>query len=851
MGPIQEAISASSSERDAEAHAEALYLLGRALGDLGRHGEAARALAEARASAGATRHPEREGRILNALGSEYLADIQYEAAHEAFLRAVQLRAALRDVVGEGRSRMNLAIAAFDLGHYAEAQSELALAEAAFDKSPSTVGQERATLDNAVGAQLALLGQYDAASERFARAARQFEASGELAPWSETLRNEATVAYERGRYEEALALFDRSLQVAARVGDLDQAKSLNGVGQTLVKLDRAGDARPILERALERLGRHSDEDSLAQCYDSLGDAYQSLGMYPESQAAYFRALSLWRATGYVDGERDTLYNLGRLYVATERNAVAIAFLKLSIATSERLRSGTAILGASVRASHARRLEKPYYLLARLLVDQRRYRESIQVMLLLKEDDLRQTFRNDTETTRGDARLVLNEDEQAFAQLIAERSADVAREMQGVAALNDRVARGELTTDDKEYVDATGRLNQVLTAQVSQFQSLVRRLAVASKGGDDRPEDFAHLSAGLAEPLRRLKTEPALQALGAPAALAVTWVPGDRGLAVLVSSADITVAEIVPVSESRLVELIGQLRLAIAGRSDDYRGPARELYDVLIRPAERLFGELANVPEHLLINAPGALRDIPFATLLDPESDRPLIERYSLSLVTARSIDALGAPPQLQWRIAALGTGIKSPAFGDVPLTMVGDELCRIVRDADCQGAIAGRRFVDAQFDRARLANLIGPVDMESGLNTLHMATHYSAAKRALLLGSGESFPIDMLRRMAPRLGRFDLMTLSACETATGSGGVESLAGLLQELGAHSVLATLWEVADVGTDHLMADFYATRGAARKTSKAQALRHAQLALKNEPEGKFAHPYYWAPFVLMGAWL
>jgi CHAT domain-containing protein/tetratricopeptide (TPR) repeat protein len=849
--PIEAAVAASSSGIHADEHAEALYLRGRALRDLGRYAEAARVLSEAGMSVGAARSAERKGRIQHALGEAYLADIQYEAARDALARAVAIRVGLRDVAGEGRSRMNLAIAAFDLGRYAEAQSEFASAEAAFDKSPQIGELERARLHNAVGALLALLGQYDAAMDRFDRALRQFEAHGEQAAWSETLRNEAIVAYERERFTAALTLFEDSRRVAVRVGALDEAKSLNGIGQTLVKLDRAGEARAILERALELLGRHADADSLAQCQDSLGDAYRSLGMSVEAQAAYLRALSLWRAIGYVDGERDTLYNLGRLYAATDRIGAAIAFLKLSIATSERLRSDAANLGAGVRATHARRLEKPYYLLAHLLVEQRRYRESIQVMLLLKEDDLRRTFRPDGESTRGEARLVLTEDEQAFAQWIADQSVEVAGAMRAVAALNDRVARGELADDSKEYAEATGRLNQALAAQEGQFRGMVRRLATASGGAGERAEDFAHISAELAEPLRRLRDAHELQGLGAPAALAVTWVPGERGLAVLVSSADVTIAEVVPVSESRLTEIVGQLRLAIAGRSEDYRGPARELYELLIRPAERLFGQLPYLPEHLLINAPGTLRDIPYATLLDPQTDRPLIERYSLSLVTAHSVDALGALPEPMWRIAALGTGIRSPAFGDVPLVMVRDELCRIVRDDDCQGAIGGRRFVDGQFDRARLANLIGPAGAESGANTLHLATHYSAARRSLLLGSGESFPIDNLRRMAPRLGRFDLMTLSACETAAGSGGVESLAGLLQELGARSVVATLWEVADAGTDRLMADFYATHGAARRTTKAQALRHAQLSLLNDPEGKFVHPYYWAPFVLMGGWL
>jgi CHAT domain-containing protein len=66
-----------------------------------------------------------------------------------------------------------------------------------------------------------------------------------------------------------------------------------------------------------------------------------------------------------------------------------------------------------------------------------------------------------------------------------------------------------------------------------------------------------------------------------------------------------------------------------------------------------------------------------------------------------------------------------------------------------------------------------------------------------------------------------------------------------------------VQDTGTAHLMHAFYAARGAERARSKAAALREAQLAMLGgsvrDEAGKldFRHPYYWAPFILMGNWL
>jgi CHAT domain-containing protein len=92
----------------------------------------------------------------------------------------------------------------------------------------------------------------------------------------------------------------------------------------------------------------------------------------------------------------------------------------------------------------------------------------------------------------------------------------------------------------------------------------------------------------------------------------------------------------------------------------------------------------------------------------------------------------------------------------------------------------------------------------------------------------------------------------------------------EVGA--VLASLWDLNDDSTGRLMADFYRRWKGTKGISKAQALREAQLTLlqsaDSDASGKadrgteradasqprsgspYSHPYYWAPFILMGNW-
>jgi len=95
---------------------------------------------------------------------------------------------------------------------------------------------------------------------------------------------------------------------------------------------------------------------------------------------------------------------------------------------------------------------------------------------------------------------------------------------------------------------------------------------------------------------------------------------------------------------------------------------------------------------------------------------------------------------------------------------------------------------------------------------------------------------------------ELLVLSACETASGDNRAAlGLAGVAIRSGARSTVATLWQVNDESTAIFMTEFY-RQLAASKSSKAEALRNAQLTLLQNPEYK--NPYYWAAFILVGNW-
>lgn len=68
------------------------------------------------------------------------------------------------------------------------------------------------------------------------------------------------------------------------------------------------------------------------------------------------------------------------------------------------------------------------------------------------------------------------------------------------------------------------------------------------------------------------------------------------------------------------------------------------------------------------------------------------------------------------------------------------------------------------------------------------------------------------------------------------------------GVRSTLAGLWTINDEAAAAYMAEFYKALAQPGAT-KAEAFRQAQLALMQDP--KWASPYFWSPFVLVGNWL
>jgi CHAT domain-containing protein len=129
---------------------------------------------------------------------------------------------------------------------------------------------------------------------------------------------------------------------------------------------------------------------------------------------------------------------------------------------------------------------------------------------------------------------------------------------------------------------------------------------------------------------------------------------------------------------------------------------------------------------------------------------------------------------------------------------------------------------------------------------------SSAQASFILAYDDVLTLDelqtLLRSGDVQSNPIDLLSLSACQTAEGDDRAPlGIAGAALRAHAVSALGSLWPVEDRATKTLMVRFYELLVTERQ-SKTRALQRAQTELLANPA--FEHPFFWAPFILVGDW-
>ena len=327
-------------------------------------------------------------------------------------------------------------------------------------------------------------------------------------------------------------------------------------------------------------------------------------------------------------------------------------------------------------------------------------------------------------------------------------------------------------------------------------------------------------------------------------------------------------------------------------DEVNEKASLLYDYLIRPVEEEISGNAN----LCIVPDEALHFLPFAALVD-QSGEYLIKSHRLTYAPSASVlvrcikEYLAKPATGFEKILAVGNPeINRDSFPNLPSLPFAETEAAEAKRFYGPGSVVLTR--EKATEPAVLAAMIG-------CDVAHLALHCmieegSPGLAALMLAGADSgktgqrhglkpasevgsrtLTSDANRRTAPagalprepvedpndgllflrelqhiKLPHTKLVVLSACQSGLGryyrGEGIVSLIRPFLASGVPTVAASLWPVNEQATSDLMIEFHRQRRLANK-SAGGALQAAEIKLSES--ALFKHPFYWAPFILVGA--
>lgn len=814
-------------------------------------------------------HPD-TARALNNLASIYRIQGKYFEAEPLYFRAITIREKIcgADHPQTAESLNSLAALYKDTGEYSKASElfkrALTIRQKVFgENNPDTA----TTINNLAGIYEAM-NAYGLAIPLYESALSIFERirGTEHQDTARSLNNLAWAYVAIGEHQKAKDLYLRSLAIIEKVYGLehrDYARGLNNLAYVLQVEAKYTEAIALYQRSLkireQELGAYHPSIAISLC--NLAGLYAIVGEDAKAEALYGRAMTiladnkspetLWRVQ---DG-------LSRLAEKKNRKAEAIFFGKLAVNTIQSIRGKLGNLDKDIQVSFLDNKSYVFRHLSEQLIEAGRLAESQQVMAMLKEEEYFEFVQRDSKEEGLDQRATLSGAEAPWAR----RYGEISGKLAGIGReLGELRKKQDLSKSEQSRLSALEKDLEVANQNFDQMVSQLIAGLANSQAVSDKVDDIGARQGTLDE-------------LGAGTVL-LQYLVLDNKVSMLLTTPAVRLARESKVTRAELNHLIAAYRETLHNPRLDPQPQAQALYQLLIAPVSAdLEQAQAKV---IMLSLDGTLRYLPFAALNDGQ--HYLVERYAISLYNEAAADKLKDKNAATWKVWGLGVTQAHPGFK--ALSAVKGELNGIVG----QAGLSGQTLLDDAFNEQALKD-----GVSQHYPVLHIASHFkftpgTLSDSYLLLGDDTHLSLRDVKIKHSFIG-VDLVTLSACETGFGGGQdangreVEGLGAIMQKKGAKSVMATLWPVADASTAQLMQSFYHERQQ-QHLSKAEALRQAQLALLTgrnktlasvapdergfkrvqqdgttatasaytfDPKAPYAHPFFWAPFILMGNWL
>jgi CHAT domain-containing protein len=831
--------------------------------------------------------PAGEATTFDSLGQTYSAMGQGAKAFDYFNQALPFWRQAGEQGGEALTLNNMGRAYADLGQKQEALAAFNKALLIWRAIENQQG-EALTLNN-MGRLYRDLGQQQRSLDYYNQALPIWRATGGRIGLGLALNDIGRAYADMGQPQKALDYFNQALPLWRETGvRRGEAMTLNNMGRDYSDLGEQDKALDLDNHALAIWREVEDRRGESLALMLAGWAYWALKRPENALASELAALSLAKEAGDpgIEGEIETALMIG--FRNEHLSDEAIFFGMDAVNSFQQIRKNISGLDKDLQTGFVQSKSMTYRTLAELLVQTDRLGEAEQVLDLLKEQELKEVVRGAAASAEAKVDpLKLNAiQEKAQGELPAGEKAAVALADLSVeyAGLKAKATR---TSDEDARLKTLEAKIEAGNAEVSDFFRKTLFPELAAKAGT---QDANALLNKEKSDVSRLQNT--LAELG-PHVMGIRLLLGEEHAYAIVVTAQAR-------KKVELRATPAELRSKVLQVRDDLRSPASnpkphlaELYAMVVAPIADELSALERPPAQgghvpvLLWSLDGAMRYLPMSALYD--GHRYLVERFSNVLFTPESYGHMTSssnPGASGLRVLAMGL---SKSYGGMPaLPGVLPELDSVVRDPaapDSHGPMEGKLLPNDQFTLAALKAELGS---GKSVPVVHIASHFVVqtggdAEPYLMLGgedtgTAEGYALTLSKIEDSTIGFHGtkLLTLSACSTAKGDAGkdgleMDSLGMIAQQKDAEAVLATLWDVNDASTSRLMSDFYGRWVKDPAAGKAEALRQAQMALlkgsaasaagqsergfeavpgpASAPrDAGYAHPFYWAPFVLIG---
>jgi CHAT domain-containing protein/Tfp pilus assembly protein PilF len=748
----------------------------------------------------------------------------------------------------------------------------------------------------IGSIYVYQGEKMRAFEHYQRALNLAQEVGDKGNVSATLNSIGNLYDSQGNYAQALEYFQQSLKIKQEIGDkVGVARALNNIGVTYSEQGQYAQALDYLQQNVKLLEELGDKLVLVEALHYIGGVYLLKGDYSQALVYEQKALKPAEALGNKELQGEVLQSIGESYLRLGEYQAASEY-------AERAASQALQFGIPDVLWNARMIAgKAHLALNQSELAQQAFLESISTIEKLRsqvaggEPEQQRFFENKIAPYQAMVALSLAQHKTAEALSYAERTkgrvlldvlssgrADITKAMTSDELKRDHALSIELASLNTQ-LERLKKQGKPSEAQVADTRAQLDKVRLEYEGFQAslyaaHPELKVHR--GQTQPLTL--DEAAALLPDEHNAFLEYVITEDRSYLFVLrkdaaknlsdkATAHLTVHTL-NIKSSELASMAESFRQRVAAGDLTVKQPARQLYDLLIKPAE---GELRNVRK-LCIVPDGALWNVPFQALNQGEKGY-LLEQYAV--LYAPSLSVLR---EMERRANTLRAAHAQATDAKPTLLAMGNPKLN-------NGTIATVRFTrrdeplnplpEAEKEVNSLRLMYGPassrvligeeareavVKAEAGkYKVLHFATHATLDdrnplySRIILSRSEDDVQEDGLLEAWELMKldlNADLAVLSACETARGrvanGEGMIGISWALFVAGSPSAVVSQWRVDSARTSELMVEFHRnllrnSKTGERTLTKSEALRQAALKLLHGP---YKHPAYWAGFILIG---